>query len=100
MCLCYAFWLHFASLGTPYGESFRASGALAPSKKQGFLAPGALDSQKVVSHLVWATSRVFSSRAPRDTQENDYLICLPLALGGRPSKRRPIEFDPKLGSAT
>ena len=34
-------------------ESFRASGALAPSKRQGFLEPGALDLQKVVSHLCW-----------------------------------------------
>ena len=40
------------SFGTPHGESFRASGALAPSKRQGFLEPGVLDSQKVVSHLV------------------------------------------------
>ena len=42
-----------ASFGTSYGEYFRASGALAPSKRQGFPEPGALDSQKVVSHLVW-----------------------------------------------
>ena len=41
-----------ASFWTPYGESFRASGALVPSKRQGFREPGALDSQKVVSHPV------------------------------------------------
>ena len=43
-----------ASFWTPYGASFRASGVLVPSKKQGFLEPGALDSQKLVSRLVWA----------------------------------------------
>ena len=54
----------FASFATPYGESFRASGALAPSKRQGFPEPGALDSQKVVSHLVWGhISRFLESGA-------------------------------------
>ena len=54
-----------ASSGTRYVESFRASGALAPSKRQGFLEPGALDSQKVVvSHLVWGhISRFLESGA-------------------------------------
>ena len=90
-----------ASFWIPYGESFRAFGALVPSKRQGFREPGALDSQKVVSHPVQGPHiAFFSSRAPRATQENDYLTCLPLALGGRPSKRRPIKFDIKLGSAT
>ena len=53
-----------ASFWTPYGKSFRASGASAPSKRKGFLEPGALDSQKVASHTVWGhISRFLESGA-------------------------------------
>ena len=31
--------------------------------------------------------------------ENDHLACVPLALGAKPAKKRPIKFDIKLGSA-
>ena len=53
-----------ASFWTPYGTSFRASGALVPLKKQVFREPGALDSQKVVSYPVWGhISRFLESGA-------------------------------------
>ena len=52
-CFIFAFLLFWAPFWTPYGTSFLASGAWVPSKRQGFLEPGALELQKVVSHLVW-----------------------------------------------
>ena len=48
-----------------------------------------------------ATYHVFLNRSgAHGHAENDHLACLPLALGARPAKKRPIKFDIKLGSAT
>ena len=65
--------------------------ALWHSKREWFLEPGALNLQKVVSHLVWGHWRfrhiMFSRVGRLGLAENDHLTCSLLVLG----KRKPIE---------
>ena len=70
-------------------------------KKSSILGTDGLDSQRLVSHDVWATgasrlSRFLASGA-QGHPENDNLACLlPRAM---PFKRRLFKFEGKLGSA-
>ena len=79
---------------TPYGPPFRASGVLSPSKT----------SKRWCLILSGATGDLEKSRVRASVanghSKSDYSTCLPLALSGMPSKRRPVKLDTKLGSTT
>ena len=70
-----------------------------------FLCFGASGSQKSAWCLTLygaagTSSRVFSNREPRTTQETVIYHDCPLLLGASPSKRRPLTFNVQLGSKT
>ena len=103
-CFICAFWLFWALFWPPYGVSFLASGAWVPSKRQGFLEPGALEPPKVVSHPVWGHWRfrhIMFSRVgrlgPRRKRPSNMLAP---GSGRQAIQKKAHRIDNHLGSAT
>ena len=76
----------------------RASETLWPSKGQGFLEPETLDSQKVISHLVWGPQYIVLShlRIRRPSKKRQQL--LRGGLGAALRIKPAVEEEPFLGA--
>jgi hypothetical protein len=83
----------FAPLGRECPQKGKVFSSLGPwTRKRWCLAmSGATGASEILCFL---------ESGAQGHAENDHLACLPLALGARPAKKRPIKFDIKLGSAT